>query len=154
MKRTATVMGSNLLACRNTLVRSWLPLAMTWSRVSLQIFCGPKEVSGNTLPCRMLLKLKKTLYEQMRVSVWSSGTSHTHGYFSYLLLLYCLVLSYVLANTPMQSNGQGWGPWSSLIIAYLKQILKTYVSSHHSGNVLMTDACGFPVVTLVLYCTI
>ena len=27
----------------------------------------------------------------------------------------CLVLSYVLANTPMESNGQGWGAWSSLV---------------------------------------
>ena len=26
-----------------------------------------------------------------------------------------LVLSYVLANTPMESNGQGWGAWSSLV---------------------------------------
>ena len=27
----------------------------------------------------------------------------------------CLVLSCVLANTPMESNGQGWGAWSSLV---------------------------------------
>ena len=26
-----------------------------------------------------------------------------------------LVLSYVLANTPMESNGQGWGAWCSLV---------------------------------------
>ena len=26
-----------------------------------------------------------------------------------------LVLSYVLANTPMESNGQGLGAWSSLV---------------------------------------
>ena len=26
-----------------------------------------------------------------------------------------LVLSYVLANTPMESNGQRWGAWSSLV---------------------------------------
>ena len=31
---------------------------------------------------------------------------------------HCLVLSYVLANTPMESNGQGWGAWSSLVELY------------------------------------
>ena len=34
---------------------------------------------------------------------------------TYCLVLYCLVLYYVLANTPMESNGQGWGAWSSLV---------------------------------------
>ena len=32
----------------------------------------------------------------------------------YCIVLSCLVLSYVLTNTPMESNGQGWGAWSSL----------------------------------------
>ena len=28
---------------------------------------------------------------------------------------FILVLSYVLANAPMESNGQGWVAWSSLV---------------------------------------
>ena len=32
------------------------------------------------------------------------------------LVLSCLVLSCVLANTPMESNGQGWVAWSSLVV--------------------------------------
>ena len=42
---------------------------------------------------------------------------------SYPGSLSCLVLSYVLANTPMESNGQGWGAWSSLVeMCYLGSI--------------------------------
>ena len=32
-----------------------------------------------------------------------------------VLIMIRLVLSYVLANTPMESYGQGWGAWSSLV---------------------------------------
>ena len=33
----------------------------------------------------------------------------------YCLVLSCLVLCLVLANTQMESSGQGWGAWSSLV---------------------------------------
>ena len=71
---------------------------------------------SNTISCCVCLCCSDTFiiythHARMRF-FWAQTRTHI-GLIR--LVLSCLVLSYVLANTPMESNGQGWGAWSSLV---------------------------------------